>query len=77
MKIDIDVEYYEYECGCACSPVGCVGHETDIPVAIILNGTRFFVDGYEAGDWPGSFTDEEVEGVKRDVKELVDKLRKE
>jgi len=69
MKIT-DVEYYEYECGSYCSPSGCHGHETDIPVAFEINGVRFVVEGYDGGDYPNSDTDDTVKRVKEVVAAL-------
>lgn len=68
--IDFDVEYYEYECGNACTPNGCCGHSTDIPVEIYIDGVRFSVDGYDAGDFPGGADKEEIDRVKKAVKNM-------
>jgi len=48
----IDVEYYEYDCGKPCTVDGCMGHETDIPVSITINGVRLVVEGADEGDFP-------------------------
>ncbi len=43
--MEANVTYYEYECGRPCTPNGCCGHETDIPVAIEINGFTFVLMG--------------------------------
>lgn len=49
------VEYFEYECGMfGCTPDGCPGHKTDIPIAIEVDGVRFEVEGSMGGDFPGA-----------------------
>ena len=53
-----DVETYEYECGHPCTPDGCMGHSTNIPVSFEVSGVRFVVNGYEGGDFPGRDKDE-------------------
>lgn len=44
IKID-SIEFYEYECGFPCTPDGCKGHVTDIPISITINGVRLVVEG--------------------------------
>lgn len=65
-----DVETYEYECASYCSPNGCMGHTTDIPVSITLDGISFVVDGYEGGDYPSSYDKAKIEEVKNVVERL-------
>lgn len=48
--MEFDVEYFEYECGICCTPIGCCGHTAYIPIAIVINGGRFAVDGAMEGD---------------------------
>lgn len=43
--MEANVTYYEYECGRPCTPNGCPGHTTDIPVAIEINGFTFVLMG--------------------------------
>lgn len=47
-----EVEYYEYDCGHACTPNGCCGHLTEIPLAFSVGGVTFHVDGAEQGYFP-------------------------
>lgn len=48
-----DIDYYEYDCFDYCTPDGCKGHVTDIPVSFCFNGIQFFVEGFESGAFPG------------------------
>lgn len=41
--------YYEYDCGRPCTPNGCTGHSTDIPVSMTINGYTFELMG-DRGD---------------------------
>lgn len=43
--METHITYYEYECGQPCTPNGCCGHETDIPVAIEINGFTLVLMG--------------------------------
>ncbi len=64
----INVEYHEYDCGSPCTPDGCMGHTTDIPVGIEIDGVWLWVDGYWGGDYPG-------DGKKiADVQKVINKL---
>ncbi len=47
-------EYYEYDCGYPCTPNGCCGHSTDIPLSFSVGGATFNVYGSESGDFPDS-----------------------
>ena len=49
---DFDVEYYDYDCGRPCTPNGCCGHSTDIPLSFTVGGVTFHVDGAQSGDFP-------------------------
>lgn len=71
--MDICIEYYDYDCGCACTPEGCTGHITDIPIGIIVDGVTFYVEGYETGDLPVTDPDH-VDKIKAVVKKLSDIL---
>jgi len=75
MEID-DIEYYEYDCPEYCTPDGCKGHTTDIPVGIMINGIMFYVEGYESGDYPNRGDDEKIKKVQAVIEELK-KLEKE
>lgn len=57
---DFDVEYYDYDCGSPCTPNGCCGHSTDIPLSFTVGGVTFHVDGAQSGDFP-----DEKENVNR------------
>lgn len=48
----VDVDFHEYECGMACTPNGCLGHDTDIPIAFSFRGVWFEVAGYREGEVP-------------------------
>lgn len=48
----VEVEYYEYDCGRPCTPSGCPGHPTDIPVAVDVNGFTLELRTYASGDFP-------------------------
>ncbi len=71
---DFDVEYYDYDCGYPCTPNGCFGHLTDIPVSFSVGGVTFHVDGAEGGDFPDNKTN--IELVIAVVKELGDLIAK-
>jgi len=60
---DFEVEYYDYDCGSPCTPNGCPGHSTTVPIAFSLGGVTFHVDGAEAGDFPSSSGSNEVNRV--------------
>ena len=62
MLSDFDVEYYDYECGFPCTPNGCCGHGTDIPLSFTVGGVTFSVYGAESGDFP-------------DLKENIERVR--
>ena len=49
---EFDVEYYDYDCGKPCTPNGCCGHSTNIPVSFTVGGVTFHVDGAQSGDFP-------------------------
>lgn len=49
---EVYVDYHTYECSGLCTPTGCRGHDTDIPVAITIGGVTFHVDGAQSGDFP-------------------------
>lgn len=65
---DFDVEYYEYDCGSPCTPNGCCGHSTNIPVSFTVGGVTFHVDGAQSGDFPDE--KENVNRVRAVVKAL-------
>lgn len=48
----IEVEYHETDCGSNCTPDGCPGHDTDIPVSFCFKGVWFEVAGYRMGEFP-------------------------
>ncbi len=48
-----DIDYFEYDCFDYCTPDGCKGHVTDIPISFCFNGIQFFVEGFEGGTFPG------------------------
>lgn len=49
--MELEIEYLESECGgLGCTPNGCPGHRTDIPVAIILNGFRLVQPEVDRGE---------------------------
>jgi len=64
----VEVEYFEYECGHPCTPNGCMGHTTNIPVGIEIDGVWFYVQGYEGGDYPGD--GKMIKAVQRSVAHL-------
>jgi hypothetical protein len=45
----IKVGYHEADCGSNCTPDGCPGHDTDIPVSFCFKGVWFEV----VGSFPG------------------------
>lgn len=49
---DFEIEYAEFDCGKACTPNGCMGHSTDIPISFTTGGVTFHVKGAESGDFP-------------------------
>jgi len=73
LQLDL-VEYYEYDCWTTCTPNGCPGHETDIPVGLDIGGVSFYVSGYQIGDYPVSYAQEEIERVKQAVERLQNAL---
>lgn len=38
---DWKLEFLETDCGSACTPNGCMGHPTDIPLALNIAGVEF------------------------------------
>jgi len=68
MELDV-----EYECS-GCDASGCTGHVTDEPVAIIINGVRFYVDGYYEGNYPSKHRPNEIKEVK-DVIALLQTIK--
>jgi len=73
MKVDVD--YWEYDCGYPCTPNGCPGHITDIPVSIIIDGVTFYVEGYEGGDFPPR-DPEKIEKIIKVVDNIIDRLER-
>lgn len=74
-KVDlsqVEVDYYDYDCGSPCTPHGCPGHLTDIPVSITISGVTFHVDGSERGDFPSGAAG--VARVQAVVEALVGRL---
>jgi len=70
-------EYYEYECGSYCTQDGCMGHVTNIPLSIRVNGITFWVEGVEGGDFPSSLqSKEEIEHVRKVVRALEELIKK-
>lgn len=68
--MELDIEYYEYECT-GCTGNGCIGHTTDEPIAIILDGVCFYVDGYYEGNYPSPKNrPDEIKEVKKVVANL-------
>lgn len=65
------VEYYEYECSNYCTPDGCIGHDTDLPIGVELDGIMLYLEGYEAGDYPYPLKEDNLH-----VKKVIDKLVK-
>lgn len=49
---DFDIECYEYDCWRPCTPDGCPGHSTDMPIGFTFKGAQFYVAGAEGGDFP-------------------------
>jgi hypothetical protein len=72
---EFDIEYFDYECASpfGCTPNGCPGHESDIPVAIYLFGVRFVVDGFPQGDFPSDdkFTNAAVLNAVQRIDQLT------
>jgi len=48
----IDIDYHEYVCGTYCTENGCLGHESDVPIAFQFRGVWFEVAGYQNGEVP-------------------------
>lgn len=71
---NFDVDYYDHDCGSPCTPNGCFGHETDIPLSFTVGGVTFHVDGAERGDFPDE--KENVELVCKVVKALGELIKK-
>ena len=44
--MEIYVDYYEYDCGQPCTPDGCKGHDTDIPIGITIDGIYLHIWDY-------------------------------
>lgn len=65
---DFSVEYYDCDCGSPCTPNGCCGHSTGIPMSFTVGGVTFHVDGAQSGDFPDN--DENVKRVRAVVKAL-------
>lgn len=65
------VDYYDYECGQPCTPNGCRGHSTDIPISFTVNGITFYVDGVHSGDFPNKEDIKDVQQVVRSIGALV------
>lgn len=64
----ISIEYFETDCGSPCTPNGCMGHDTDIPVSITIDGISFDIENSIGGDFPNESSDIDK------VKEVVNKL---
>lgn len=62
------VEYLENDCGYACTPDGCRGHTSDLPVSFEVEGITFHVEGADSGDYPS--TKEECHHLKRVVEAI-------
>lgn len=54
---DVTVEYHEYDCGSPCTPSGCPGHVTDMPVGLVVGGVQLTVENASGGDFPTSDAD--------------------
>lgn len=67
----IRVEYYEYDCTGYCTPNGCKGHITNIPVGISIDGVMFYVEGYEGGDYPIQGDDEKIKVIEQIIEKLT------
>lgn len=67
------VDYLEAECGFPCTPDGCLGHATDIPISFSVGGITFFVDGEHSGDFPRSTA--EAAQARKVVNALRDALK--
>lgn len=72
-RIDLSdnaLEYLEYDCFYPCTPDGCLGHVTDLPVGFSIAGVDFEVRGYANGDFPSSDA-EENNHVEAVIKRLI------
>lgn len=72
--LKFDVEYYEYDCWKPCTPNGCMGHITDVPVTIWIDDVAFCVMGSEGGDFPGGEDKDGIKRVQRAVEHLTNTL---
>jgi hypothetical protein len=66
---EFEVIYPEYDCGRPCTPNGCPGHEGTQPVGFYLDGVSFYVDGYQAGDFPSHDME-----INNEVSEVIQTL---
>ena len=72
MKIEV-LEWHEtYHVGMGCSPIGCPGHNTDMPVAIEINGVEF----RHANEYD-EFSDEEKKKLEEINKWITKRLQEE
>lgn len=63
----IEIEYHEYDCGIPCTTDGCIGHETDIPESLVIEGFVFQIIDMPTGK-------HELECLKKSVKLAVSQM---
>jgi len=69
MKFEVEVdEYLDVECGHPCTPDGCPGHSTDIPLTFCIVGTDIILASPWLDEYP---TKEELEEWRKLCHERV------
>lgn len=69
-----EIEYYEYDCWKPCTPNGCMGHTTDVPVALHFDDVSLYVEGFEQGDFPAGADNDEVRKVQNAIGRIINAI---
>ena len=68
-----EIGFYVQSCG-KCTEYGCIGHDTDIPIALHFDDVSLYVEGYNQGDFPAGADQDEVRKVQKAIERITNAI---